>query len=498
MEKQRAALRRRAEIMLKSIEGVKDIYKIQEDVVCDLMKEAIELDSLDVVKYLLDKGVDIGIDIEYVIDEMTGRTAFAFAVFGGNLRIATLLVKKGANKEEVLSDGDFIVHLASERKNIRMLAYLIDIGLDVNIVNKALCTPLQGACASGNVDAVECLLYNGADVNFYSKRTDSPLFIATERGYIDIVRLLITYNASIFCEDEEERSPFHAVFSCVRHALIDTMKCHISSIPAEKDKTDILSLLIESEKKDKRDSFFSKYGNNLLYMAVRRGDLEKLKILIYNGVSVKNIGGGDSIFTAARMIGSDNVNRFKIYDLLIMNGADVNEETFFTPLLCAIVDKDITLVKYLLDAGADTSDNCYPSRENEGDRSPSIYIAVKHGYYEIIELLLNRGVDVNFCRNGTRLIDITLRGRTMRPDITTLLLKYGADTSHIKVEDAFVVEAKNKLRKRRFSAIDSDMFTQGEKKIARTVLALKKRETQFSRLPMEIVRELCTHVLQFK
>lgn len=496
MDKQRAALQGRAKIILKQVDGVQHMYNICENVVCDLMREAIKLDNPSTVKYLLDNSVGV----RCVVDEINGKSA----VGKERLEIVKILVEGGANKDEVIFDGDFIIILDIMKEDTRMLEYLIDIGMNVNIKNNALFTPLQGACSSGNAKAVECLLRNGADVNLFSKKTDSPLFIAIEKGHIDIVCLLTKYDADILCEDKRGRTVFCAVFCHKKYTCTDLFNYRDESESTRKNKTEILSILIE--RKCVKDLLSEKSRNIILFMAVFQGDLDKLKILIDNGIDVKEFEKEDSILSGARLIGRGNIDRFKIYDLLIKEGANINSGTR-TPLHNAIVDRDDILVKYLLGVGADMSDNRFPPRERN-QRSPSIYTAIKKGFFNVVEILLNNGADANFYRHGNYLIDLTVNDVNNRHGveehdivehgIVELLLKHGADTSHMKIEYPSVVKAKNNLKKRKFSATDSNMFTIKDKEIARTVFSLGKKETLFKRLPEDIMREVCTHAFQFQ
>jgi len=93
-----------------------------------------------------------------------GRTGLQIAATNGNLQIAAILIKAGANVNRKDGIGNTALHAAIERNQTEMADLLIDIGTDLNSENKNGMTPLMMAARAGNAVIVKKLIEKGADV----------------------------------------------------------------------------------------------------------------------------------------------------------------------------------------------------------------------------------------------------------------------------------------------------------------------------------------------
>ena len=96
------------------------------------------------------------------------------------------------------------------------------------------------------------------------------------------------------------------------------------------------------------------FGRSALFEAAGRGSVAIVELLILNGADVNQVtgSGGSALAYAAEMGHLDVVN------LLIANGANVNSETFrgrFRPLHAAAHRGRLDIIHTLLNAGADAS-----------------------------------------------------------------------------------------------------------------------------------------------
>lgn len=82
--------------------------------------------------------------------------------------------------------------------------------------------------------------------------------------------------------------------------------------------------------------------------------------------------------------------QYDVAKLLIRAGADVDEELrhIWSPLLRSVLNRDTTMMKLLLDAGADPNIHCYHFR----DRTPLI-LTILNGAPELTKVLLEYGAD---------------------------------------------------------------------------------------------------------
>jgi len=97
-----------------------------------------------------------------------GRTGLQIAATNGNLQIAAILIKAGANLDLKDKLGNTALHLASDRNQVEMAQLLIDVGASLDADNRNGMTPLMVAASRGNAAIVQALLAKGAN----ARKTD--------------------------------------------------------------------------------------------------------------------------------------------------------------------------------------------------------------------------------------------------------------------------------------------------------------------------------------
>lgn len=93
-----------------------------------------------------------------------GNTGLRIAAANGNLQIAAILIKAGANLDLRDKLGNTALHLAVDRNQVEMAQLLIDVGAALDIDNRNGMTPLMVAASRGNAAIVQALLAKGANV----------------------------------------------------------------------------------------------------------------------------------------------------------------------------------------------------------------------------------------------------------------------------------------------------------------------------------------------
>jgi ABC-type antimicrobial peptide transport system permease subunit len=150
-----------------------------------LLHMAVWRESLETVKYLVEKGVDLN------ERDFDGRTPLRQAVKEGYFRIVKYLVEKGVDLNERDFDGRTPLRHAVKEGYFRIVKFLVENGADVNIKeNNTGSTPLHVASQKGNLEIVQILVHNGADVECKDSKGKTPIDLASKRGHEKIVLFL--------------------------------------------------------------------------------------------------------------------------------------------------------------------------------------------------------------------------------------------------------------------------------------------------------------------
>jgi ankyrin repeat protein len=124
----------------------------------DLM-QAVGLGTVSELEALLAKGVDLA---DFAVIDAHARTPWLLSVHMGDVSKAKLLLAAGANPLTVKCDRYQPLSYALESGNLSMLAWLIEIGFDVNTISEHDKTALEYAIELDRADAVSMLLESGA------------------------------------------------------------------------------------------------------------------------------------------------------------------------------------------------------------------------------------------------------------------------------------------------------------------------------------------------
>jgi ankyrin repeat protein len=160
-----------------------------------------------------------------------------------------------------------------------------------------------------------------------------------------------------------------------------------------------------------------------LFQAIENGEIEKVKVLVDQGVDVNCRGP----YKQSPLIVAVRKNQLEIAELLCSNNADLNAKSEFadpmsdyTPLMWAIDGQNVRMAEYLLAKGADV--NIHDSWGN----SPLILAASKDNL-PLVKLLVLKGAAVTYRRKpGSRsaIFEAVQNGNI---SIVELLTQYGED-----------------------------------------------------------------------
>lgn len=325
------------------------------------------------------------------------QTALLLAAGWGNTSCVDLLLKHGADPNIANVDGETPLIVACEHIKTATVDLLLRSGVQVNRSSVRGGSALDEACRQGQLEICRMLLAAGADVHMKNAYGIRPFFTAVQHGHVDIACLLAASGADINGQAQDGATPlFEACKNghddavdmlislkananrCTRSGLLSlhvavqnnhmrivsmlipvssrltVQSCGISPlhIAAEKNRDDILELLIESgfdvnavlsEEHSRR---YPDRRRTPLYFSVYNGNLEAAKMLLEAGANV-NLDVFNPLLIAVKL------GWMEMATLLLGHGADV-------PHLLSVQSCDVLLdmaslpmFKLLLDHGFD-------------------------------------------------------------------------------------------------------------------------------------------------
>lgn len=196
---------------------------------------------LDVVKMLLEKGVDVN------TEDDNFRTPLILASINGFTEIVRLLLEKGGTQ------GPSAVSpliAAARGGHVEIVRILLEKGYNVNTSNSVRNTALIIAASIGGVNGLEIvrmLLEKGAIVDQRNENGKTALMFAAERGNTEIVQMLLDYGANIDLSDYEDNTP---LILAVKNGHFDTAKLLLErGADVRKDDEDELTALDWAKRK---------------------------------------------------------------------------------------------------------------------------------------------------------------------------------------------------------------------------------------------------------
>lgn len=251
--------------------------------------------------------------------------ALQIAATNGYLRTLKKLVAKGANINAEDGIGRTVLHTAIGLQNKELINFLLENGANPNVLgdkgDSFYCrSPLMSAVENGDIDLIKLLFSKKADPNLTCLNGKNALRIALINGKIEIFEMLVKAGANVKAVDENgENNLMYAV----RYGNVGTVRFMITE-----------GIQINAR---------NKQGATALMLAVSEGDanlrLEKIQTLLtaradpnisheyefdYNNQPIQRcetaliyaVGYADSKYYGDVP--------FKIIDLLVANGANVN------------------------------------------------------------------------------------------------------------------------------------------------------------------------------
>ena len=405
--------------------------------------------------------------------DIHGRTALIAASTGGHTGIVAMLLENGADVNAEDKDGWTALMFASQNGHTEIVALLLNVGADVDAKNKYKWTALMFASQEGHTEIVALLLNAGADVNEKAIDDVTALMIAGDQRRIGIVRMLLEHGADVNTTSTAGWTAFKLAHRRSDQEIMNLLTQYIT-IPimsqeefatcdtgSEQVPMDSISLnelnrnravkpidsnycfdrsTLQRWLKNMKtnpptgnpinDDWINKWyplGLDENYDDIRGGKQKsKRKTRSKRGGGIGQSKpppptANEQLLTA---INDDNIEGVEI--ALSIPEVDINNNNGLgigPPLLYAVDKGQIEIVELLLDKGADI-DSIDVSQQT------ALMVASGMGHFGIVELLLKRGANVNATENdGYTALIYASSGEDGHPEIVKLLLEKGADVN---------------------------------------------------------------------
>lgn len=418
-----------------------------------------------------------GADVNGALSD--GTTALHWAVRADDADMAGALLRAKANVNAKDPDGITPLALACANANPAMIRRLLAAGADANTADPAGETVLMIAARMGNVDGVRAILDAGAAVNATDPELETALMVAVRANRPDVVKLLIDRGAQVDAVTRVGKTPARRPPNAgggshgagiVRGGWPDrgyqeaTPGGMTALLYAARDgRIDIVRMLLAAGADLKKDDVnkISPFA-----MAITNNHIELAQLFLDRGADAneRDNWGRTPLWEAVEMrnletnkSGQNGVDREKSLSLIraiLMHGADVNARTaeipplrrFImglgdlswvdftgqTPFLRAALSGDVTVMKLLLDHGADPNiptfagSTALMAAAGINWMGGQTYTESKESLMEAVKICLDHGADVN-AENTMGLRAIFGAVNRGSDDIVQLLVDKGAE-----------------------------------------------------------------------
>ncbi|KAK5644313.1 hypothetical protein RI129_005613 [Pyrocoelia pectoralis] len=414
------------------------------------LSAAVDLQYLDVINLLLDKGAYI----DYLDNS---STSLKYAITNEKRASVQLLLSRGA--DVYLGDEwtGYPLHFAAQNEMDDVVSFILEEGFDVNKTTKFYDTAVYVSASRKNFTTTKLLIAKGACIDNLNDNFNSFLGVAAQNGWEELVEELIKNGADIHHENDDHYTPLR---SALEQGHVNVVKlifaeiisqgwkdCHLNYLHAAVEFGDnkiVTALLDNGYDINKLNS----NGETPLLLALKKERLCTARLLLVKGANY-NVRGDvaeSCLYYFAQYAWNDMVLK------MLEEGCDVNikHTDGATPLYVATQYKHLSTIQLLLSHGADplirtsysltplcqsVQNNCKHMLKafldgidpNKGvkDITSALFLSLDYKHFELSDILINYNIDNSENESGETMLFVAVKNCYINL-VRQLLTKYGS------------------------------------------------------------------------
>ena len=386
---------------------------------------AIKYGQWDIAQYLLSVGGSSQITQKDGYG-FNGRPLLHLAILSERADLVELLLKNGAEVNQVDADGRTPLHCAiSRRCNVDLVKKLLEKGADFTAEEAGRRTPVQLAIANAcSLEVVQVLIEEKEKQVKTTKRY--RLFLAMHSGSVELVKCFYEPTALDSVLDQKGQIWLHFVASSGHVPLVEFLIDEINkSNEAQRERGERPKYSIDDTDVD---------GNTALHYAAMKGQLKMAILLLEQGADGTKKNKANHKFHEIQ-----EPNGLTLLHIAVINGdldavkrlveEKANIETKnrrgYTPLQYALLREHVEVAQYLIESGA-----VIDEKNSEG--ATLLHLAAAKGLTEIVKIFNDRNLDKNARDNKLRtpLHDAIRKGHV---EVARYLIANGADMNALDI-----------------------------------------------------------------
>ncbi|VDI56057.1 26S proteasome non-ATPase regulatory subunit 10 [Mytilus galloprovincialis] len=345
---------------------------------------ACEKGHIAVVRCLMKYNQDIN------SENLDKTSALSATCLNGHTEVAKLLLDNKADINFTNKFNQDTLYFACLNGNVKLVKLLLfgDYEVDITNIDTFGQTALHAACQNGHTETVKTLIVFGMDVNQKNEICKTPLYLACEHGCYDTVKLIIGYISS------KQISKKITVAGVLNH-LHSIPSFTVLHAACYNGHTEVVNLLIDVGMNINDPS---NHGSSALVLACKGGHYDTVKYLLAlnikplkSGVetTIKNDGGRSALHKNGHI---------EVVKSLIAFGINLNDTknrgATQLPEACQCGHYDP--LQFVLDLNGQSFNRCVDNTIKNKDGRSALHAACFDGHVEIVKLLIDVGMNVNF------------------------------------------------------------------------------------------------------